>query len=277
MALTIAVLSQKGGTGKTTAVRHLTEAFRDAGLRVLAVDLDPQGNLSDYFDIDPEADPTIGDVLSGRATAADAIHDDVIPANLSLAEAELTLGGKLGRELTLRKALAGRRRRLRRHLHRLPAGPRAPDGQRAGRGRPRAAQQRGAVLRAPGRRAGARGHRARPRQPQPRPPVARRAAEHRRHAHGPLPRGVRVPPGARRRQAPRAHRPPVHRVRRVRRARDLDLRPPPRPRHRLPPRRRGAPAPPRPRHARSNVAAAARRAARRLGPSQQRDRTRDAT
>jgi chromosome partitioning protein len=106
MALTIAVLSQKGGTGKTTAVRHLTEAFRDAGLRVLAIDLDPQGNLSDYFDIDPEADPTIGDVLAGRATAADAIHDDAIPANLSLAEAELTLAGKLGRELTLRKALA---------------------------------------------------------------------------------------------------------------------------------------------------------------------------
>ena len=107
MALTIAVLSQKGGTGKTTAVRHLTETFRDAGLRVLAIDLDPQGNLSDYFDIEPEADPTIGDVLSGRASAQDAIHDDVIPANLSLAEAELTLAGKLGRELTLRKALVG--------------------------------------------------------------------------------------------------------------------------------------------------------------------------
>ncbi|MCU0257606.1 MAG: AAA family ATPase [Solirubrobacteraceae bacterium] len=107
MALKIAVLSQKGGTGKTTAVRHLTEAFREAGLRVLAVDLDPQGNLSDYFDIDPEADPTIGDVLGGRATMADAVHDDVVPANLSLAEAELTLAGKMGRELTLRKALAG--------------------------------------------------------------------------------------------------------------------------------------------------------------------------
>jgi chromosome partitioning protein len=107
MALKIAVLSQKGGTGKTTAVRHLAEAFREAGLRVLAVDLDPQGNLSDYFDIDPEADPTIGDVLGGRATMADAIHHDVVPANLSLAEAELTLAGKMGRELTLRKALAG--------------------------------------------------------------------------------------------------------------------------------------------------------------------------
>ena len=45
MASTIAVLSQKGGTGKTTATRTLTDVFRRVDLRVLAVDLDPQGNL----------------------------------------------------------------------------------------------------------------------------------------------------------------------------------------------------------------------------------------
>jgi chromosome partitioning protein len=106
MAATIAVLSQKGGTGKTTTVRTLTDVFRQLGLEVLAVDLDPQGNLSDYLDVDPEVEPTIGDVLTGRAKPADAIHDGIIPANLHLAEAELTLGGKMGRELTLRKALA---------------------------------------------------------------------------------------------------------------------------------------------------------------------------
>jgi chromosome partitioning protein len=106
MAVTIAVLSQKGGTGKTTAVRTLTDVFRRVGLNVLAVDLDPQGNLSDYLDVDPEASPTIGDVLAGRAKLADAIHGAIVPANLGLAEAELVLGGKMGRELTLRKALA---------------------------------------------------------------------------------------------------------------------------------------------------------------------------
>jgi len=106
MADTIAVLSQKGGTGKTTAVRTLTDAFRRSGLRTLAVDLDPQGNLSDYFDVPPDVDPTIADVLSGRASATQAIHEDLIPANLTLAEAELMLGGKMGRELTLRRALA---------------------------------------------------------------------------------------------------------------------------------------------------------------------------
>jgi chromosome partitioning protein len=106
MGYTIAVLSQKGGTGKTTAVRTLADVLRRSGVRTLAVDLDPQGNLSDYFDLPPDAEPTIAEVLAGTTPAADAIHEDVIPANLSLAEAELMLGGKIGRELTLRRALA---------------------------------------------------------------------------------------------------------------------------------------------------------------------------
>src|SRR4051794_31535940 len=105
MAVSIAVLSLKGGTGKTTTVRTLTDVLRRVDLDVLAVDLDPQGNLSDYFDVDPEASPTLADVLAGRAEAAAAIHDDVIPSNLSLAEAELLLAGKMGRELTLKRAL----------------------------------------------------------------------------------------------------------------------------------------------------------------------------
>jgi len=105
MAVTIAVLSQKGGTGKTTMVRTLTDVFRRVGLSTLAVDLDPQGNLSDYLDVDPEASPTVGDVLSGRARAPDAVHDGIIPANLGLAESELAMSGKMGRELTLRRAL----------------------------------------------------------------------------------------------------------------------------------------------------------------------------
>jgi chromosome partitioning protein len=107
VAQKIAVLSQKGGTGKTTTVRHLTDVFRRSGLRVLAVDLDPQGNLSDYFDVPPDATPTIREVLLGQAKARDAIHDGLLPANLSLAEAELSLAGKMGRELSLRKALKG--------------------------------------------------------------------------------------------------------------------------------------------------------------------------
>lgn len=91
-------------------VRTLNDIFRRAEMDVVSVDLDPQGNLSDYFDIDPDASPTIGDVLVGRCKASDALHNGVIPANLTLAEAELILGGKMGRELTLRRALRELRR-----------------------------------------------------------------------------------------------------------------------------------------------------------------------
>src|SRR5579875_2300064 len=106
MAQTIAVLSQKGGTGKTTTVRTLTDAFRRVGLNVLAVDLDPQANLSDYLGVESDATPTIADVLAGRAAAREAVRGGVIPADLALAETELALGGRLGRELALRRALA---------------------------------------------------------------------------------------------------------------------------------------------------------------------------
>src|SRR5690349_1786987 len=80
MAQTISVLSLKGGTGKTTTVRTLTDVFRRLGLDVLAIDLDPQGNLSDYFDVPPAASPTIADVLAGNAKFKDATHDGVVPA-----------------------------------------------------------------------------------------------------------------------------------------------------------------------------------------------------
>jgi chromosome partitioning protein len=111
MATTIAVLSQKGGTGKTTMTRTLTDVFERLGLDVLAIDADPQGNLSDYFDTDPNAQPTLAEVMQGQVRAADAVHGSVIPANLRLAEAELMLAGKIGREVTLRNAL----RDLKRH------------------------------------------------------------------------------------------------------------------------------------------------------------------
>jgi chromosome partitioning protein len=104
----IAALSQKGGTGKTTAVRTLADVLRRVELPTLVVDLDPQGNLSDYLDVPSDAEPTIADVLAGHAPLTQAIHaeGEIVPANLSLAETELALGGRIGRELTLRRALA---------------------------------------------------------------------------------------------------------------------------------------------------------------------------
>jgi chromosome partitioning protein len=92
-------------------VRSLADVLGRAGLDVLAVDADPQGNLSDYYDADPDAHPTLGEVLAGQARAVDAVDGELIPANLGLAEAELVLAGKMGRELTLRNAL----REVKRH------------------------------------------------------------------------------------------------------------------------------------------------------------------
>ena len=110
-AATIAVLSLKGGTGKTTTVRTLADVFRRLDLDVLAIDLDPQGNLSDYFDVAPDATPTVADVLAGKVKAEEAEHDGVMPASPILAEVERSLSGKMGRELVLRKALKDARKR----------------------------------------------------------------------------------------------------------------------------------------------------------------------
>jgi chromosome partitioning protein len=110
MADTIAVLSLKGGTGKTTTVRTLADVLRRVGLDVLAIDLDPQGNLSDYFDVPADATPTIADVLSGAAKVKAAEHDGIVPASPFLAEVERSLSGKMGRELVLKKALKDARK-----------------------------------------------------------------------------------------------------------------------------------------------------------------------
>jgi chromosome partitioning protein len=110
MADTIAVLSLKGGTGKTTAVRTLADVLRRVGLDVLTIDLDPQGNLSDYFDVAADASPTIADVLSGDAKVKAATHDGIVPATPILAEVERAMSGKMGRELVLKKALKDARR-----------------------------------------------------------------------------------------------------------------------------------------------------------------------
>ena len=110
MADTIAVLSLKGGTGKTTTVRTLADVLRRVGLDVLAVDLDPQGNLSDYFDVPPDVSPTVADVLAGDAKIKAAEYDGIVPASPILAEVERALSGKMGREQVLKKALKDARK-----------------------------------------------------------------------------------------------------------------------------------------------------------------------
>src|SRR5690242_92593 len=111
MADTIAVLSLKGGTGKTTTVRTLADVLRRVGLDVLTIDLDPQGNLSDYFDVPADASPTLADVLSGDYKVKEATYNGgFVPASPILGEVERSLSGKMGRELVLKKALKDARK-----------------------------------------------------------------------------------------------------------------------------------------------------------------------
>ena len=191
MAETIAVLSLKGGTGKTTTVRTLADVFRRLGLDVLAIDLDPQGNLSDYFDVPPDASPTVADVLAGEAKAKAAAHDGVVPATPILAEVERSLSGKMGRELVLRKALKDVRKEHDVVLIDCPPalGLLTINGLVAADWALISSEAQYFALQ--GVEGALEVDRAGEGVLQPGPRVARRGAEHRRHAHGPLARGVR--------------------------------------------------------------------------------------
>lgn len=110
--ITIAVVAQKGGVGKTTTAAALGAGLRQyCGARVLFVDMDSQRNLSRTLEADTSgvAGDTLG-VLTGRIRAEDAIqhtaHGDIIAASKALvgADREESLSNT-GREYRLREAL----------------------------------------------------------------------------------------------------------------------------------------------------------------------------
>ena len=86
----ITIASRKGGNAKTTTAQQLAAGLALKGFRVLAVDLDSQGNLTSATDV-PKEDPTAADVLTGTP-AADAIRSgvlyDIIPASVALTAIE---------------------------------------------------------------------------------------------------------------------------------------------------------------------------------------------
>jgi chromosome partitioning protein len=109
MARVIAFANQKGGVAKTTSTLNLGVALVEQGLRVLAVDLDPQGNLTMSQGWNPdEIDRSMFDVLVHRLPISEIVRSnelDVAVSSIDLAGAELALASMIGRERALEKAL----------------------------------------------------------------------------------------------------------------------------------------------------------------------------
>ena len=108
-ATTIAFANQKGGVAKTTTTLNLAVAFKESGHRVLAVDLDPQGNLTMSQGVDPDkVDKSMFDVLVQRVPISEVIQSreiDLAVASIDLAGAEIAMSTQIGRERALQKAL----------------------------------------------------------------------------------------------------------------------------------------------------------------------------
>ncbi len=111
MARVVAIANQKGGVAKTTTTLNLGVALKELGHRVLAVDMDPQSNLTMCQGLDPEAlRSSMFNVLVHGAALEDVIFEreiDIAAASIDLAGAELSLSSLIGRERVLSKALLG--------------------------------------------------------------------------------------------------------------------------------------------------------------------------
>jgi chromosome partitioning protein len=109
-AQVISFANQKGGVAKTTTTLNLAVAFAESGHDVLAVDLDPQGNLTMSQGIDPDqVETSMYDVLVDHIPIRDVISQreiEVAVASIDLAGAEIAMSMQIGRERSLEKALA---------------------------------------------------------------------------------------------------------------------------------------------------------------------------
>src|ERR1700757_4945191 len=105
----IALANQKGGVAKTTTTLNLGVAFAEQGLKVLCIDLDPQGNLTMSQGMNPDTiERSMFDVLVHRLPIFEVIEKreiDIAVSSIDLAGADMALSSQIGRERALQKGL----------------------------------------------------------------------------------------------------------------------------------------------------------------------------
>lgn len=112
MGRIIAVANQKGGVGKTTTATNLSACLAEKGKKVLAVDIDPQGNMTSGLGVDKnEVENTVYEMILDECTIQECIQENVlgnlslIPSNVNLAGAEIELIGVENKEFILKESI----------------------------------------------------------------------------------------------------------------------------------------------------------------------------